>query len=256
MKIRYADKSLLPQMKTLWQQCFGDSETYIEQYYDRFGVENSVVIERDGFLYAMGSCIPVDYVQPDGDVQKGAYLYAVCTHPDFRHQNCCFNVCEAAASFKKAEGCDFLFLRPGEPSLVKMYEKFGFTLSLTASKQTFAATPSDGVTFRTLTAQDYAMYRQMLLQGGFIDWQAEALGHQASQGELLAISGEDSFAIAAVDGERCAEFLGDTALAGALAGKLGLPSVCCRMPGTTPFAMAKALTNKPLPTGYAGFVFD
>lgn len=86
MNIRRADKSLLPQMKALWQLCFGDSETYIEQYYDRFGTENSIVIERDGFLCAMGSCIPVDYVQPDGDVQRGAYLYAVCTHPDFRER--------------------------------------------------------------------------------------------------------------------------------------------------------------------------
>lgn len=256
MNIRRADKSLLPQMKALWQLCFGDSEAYIEQYYDRFGAENSVVIERDGFLYAMGSCIPVDYVQPDGDVQRGAYLYAVCTHPDFRGKNCCFNICAAAASYMEADGCDFLFLRPGEPSLVKMYKKFGYTMSMTAAEQDYPATCADGVTFRTLTAQDYAMYRQMLLRGGFIDWQAEALGHQAAQGELLAISGEDSFAIAAVDGSRCPEFLGDTALAGALAARLGLPSVRCRMPGSTPFAMAKALTGKPLPTGYAGFVFD
>lgn len=250
------DASLLPQMKDLWQTCFGDTPEGIDAYFDRFSAENAVAAVKDGRLCAMAQWLSVPYVQPDGETQSGAYLYAVCTDPAFRRQGLCRAVCLFAETYLKTLGCDFVFLRPASASLAAMYEDFGYQMTLTVSETTASAQSADGVSFCALSPQDYGMYRQMLLRGGFMDWQADALAYQASQGELLSVTKGDAFAIAAVCDGMCREFLGERALAGALAAHYGAAELLCRMQGPTPFAMAKALRGKPLPTGYPGFVFD
>lgn len=256
MKTVRASEKYLPQMTALWQRCFSDEENYVNQYFERFGAEHGVLCLEGDTLCAMAQWLSVPYVQPDGETQSGAYLYAVCTDPAFRRQGLCRAVCLFAETYLKTLGCDFVFLRPASASLAAMYETFGYQMTLTVSETTASAQSADGVSFCALSPQDYGMYRQMLLRGGFMDWQADALAYQASQGELLSVTKGDAFAIAAVCDGMCKEFLGERALAGALAAHYGAAELLCRMQGPTPFAMAKALSGKPLPTGYSGFVFD
>lgn len=260
MKTVRASKEYLPQMKTLWRRCFPDEETYVNLYFETFGTKNGLLLLNDDRVCAMVNWLPASYVQPDGDEQHGAYLYAVCTDPDVRNRGCCRRLLSEAETLLKGENCDFTFLRPGSEALAGMYEKLGYRMTLTHSELTVPAQPQPGTELRPASPETYLQLRQMQLWEAFIDWQLPAISFQAAQGELLTLSCDDRFAIAAIEqtGESISvkEYLGDPSLAGAIPAKYGKPSAKLRGVGNTPFAMTKPLTGKPLPTGYPGFVFD
>lgn len=253
-----ASAAQYPQMKRLWKTCFGDTDAYIDGFFSRF--KDAAVVTDGEKLCAMAFLLPVSYLQPDGEEQRGAYLYAVCTEPSQRNKGCCRAVCAEAERLARENGADFLFLRPAEPSLGKLYEKLGYKLSFTAEETAVSAAPQPKVRIRTLTASEYSDLRQLQLWSECIVWPLEALEQQAAQGKLLCAETYDCFALAAVEGSGedllFKEYLGDRALAGAIVSQLGTKNASLRTPGDAPFAMAKALTDKPLPTGYAGFVFD
>lgn len=259
MKTVRADAWFLPRMKALWQRCFGDEETYVNQYFERFGAENGALCLEGDTLCAMALWQPVRYVQSDGDEQAGAYLYAVCTDPACRNRGCCRRVLAFAEQMLAGEGYDFTFLRPGSDAMATMYRKFGYEMTLTNAERTVPAQPLADAKITELTPEEYLAYRQMLLWDGFIDWQLPALAHQAGQGKLLSVTCGNTFAIAAVEqfgNLFIKEFLGEPSLAGAICTHFGVPSAILRTPGDTPFAMTKSLSGKPLPTGYPGFAFD
>ncbi len=168
--------------------------------------------------------------------------------------------CAAAEAYAKQNGADFTFLYPAVSSLARMYEKLGYRMCFTAEETTVSAQPQPKMRIRTLTAEEYADLRQLQLWSSCIVWPVNAFEQQAAQGQLLCIEREDRFALAAV--ERCEEelffkeYLGDRDLAGAAVAQLGAKNATLRGTGNKPFAMAKALTDKPLPTGFAGLVFD
>lgn len=249
----------LPQMKQLWKTCFQDDENYVNQYFRHFSPKNAALLHDGGRLCAMALWMSVRYVQPDGEEQKGAYLYAVGTNPSDRGKGCCRTVCAFAEQLLQAAGCDFTFLHPSDAGLVSLYEKLGYRMSLTNGETQVRARQLDAAV-KSISAEAYLQLRQMLLWDSFIDWQLDAIAYQAMQGELLQLEHRERFALAAV--ERSAqdvyikEFLGDSTLAGAIPARYGAAFAVCRSVGQTPFAMAKALTGKPLPTGYPGFAFD
>lgn len=260
MKTVRASSELLPQMKTLWYECFSDKEDYVNQYFAHFGTENGLLLFAEDRLCAMVQWIPVQYIQSDGEEQCGAYLYAVCTASGFRNRGCCRLLLAEAERLLKAEGTDFAFLRPGSAVLAEMYRKFGYAMTLTNSEDNVSAQIQAGTVVKTIPPEAYLQYRQMLLWEDFIDWQLPAIRHQAAQGELLTLTQAERFAVAAVerteDDVFIKEYLGDLSLAGAIPAKYGAEKAKLRTMGQTPFAMAKALTGKPLPAGYPGFVFD
>lgn len=260
MKTVRASEAQLPQMKLLWLRCFSDDENYVNLYFDNFGTENGLLLSEGERLCAMVQWIPTTFVQPDGEEQRGAYLYAVCTDPAFRERGCCRRLLAEAEALLKAQGYDFTFLRPGSDRLAEMYRKLGYSMTLTNAETAVAAQPQPDTTVRPVTPEAYLQYRQMQLWEDFMDWQLPAINHQAAQGALLTLTQKDRFAIAAVehnDGSLfIKEYLGDLSLAGAIPVYYGAETATLRTVGETPFAMTKALTGKPLPTGYPGFAFD
>ena len=260
MKTVRASAELLPRIKTLWVGCFSDTEDYANLYFENFGTENGLLLFAEDRLCAMVQWIPVPYVQTDGEEQHGAYLYAVCTAPDYRNRGCCRLLLAEAERLLKTEGYDFVFLRPGSTVLAEMYRKFGYEMTLTNSETDVSTQIQADTVVKTISPEAYLQYRQMLLWEDFIDWQLSAIRHQSAQGELLTLTQADRFAVAAVERAEEAvfirEYLGDLSLAGAIPAKYGAESAMLRTTGQTPFAMTKALTGKPIPAGYPGFVFD
>ena len=260
MKTVRTSAAYLPQMKALWMQCFHDSEDYVNQYFENLGTENGLLLLAEDRLCAMVQWLPVRYVQPDGEEQCGAYLYAVCTAPAFRHRGFCRLLLSQTEQFLQKTGFDFTFLRPGDRELAGMYEKLDYRMTLTNAETVIPAQVQPETVLRSVSPETYLSLRQMQLWADFIDWQFPALRHQAAQGELLTLTQAERFAVAAVertdDTVFIKEYLGDLTLAGAVPAKYGAKSAKLRTTGRTPFAMAKALTGKAIPCGYPGFVFD
>lgn len=260
MKTVRAGAAYLPQMKALWQTCFGDDEAFVSRYYARFGADNGAAVLDGTTVCAMLQWLSVPYVQPDGDVQKGAYFYAVCTAPEYRNRGCCRALLSFAERLLRAEGYDFVFLYPAGEGLVPMYEKLGYRMTLTHAEREVCAQPQPQTERKKISAEDYFNLRRMLLWADFADWQLPAIAYQSAQGDLLSLTDGSRLAIAAVErheGELFVkEYLGDYALAGAIPAYYGSRTAALRTVGETPCAMTKPLTDKPLPHGYTGFVFD
>ena len=85
MEIDYPTGAQEPQLRTLWQLSFGDSEEFIAGFFAsgycprrcRCAAENGNVAAA---LY---------WFDAEFRGQKFAYLYAVATHPDFRNRGLC-----------------------------------------------------------------------------------------------------------------------------------------------------------------------
>lgn len=60
----------------------------------------------------------------------GFYLYALCTHPDYRGKGYLRRLLSAARSFVAAKGRSFLALIPANAALCATYERAGFTQSI------------------------------------------------------------------------------------------------------------------------------
>lgn len=71
--------------------------------------------------------LPVDYRGT-----PGYYLYAAATHPAFRGRGLMRRLIAQALSGARAEGAQFVYLCPCEPSLYRFYEPLGFTQTLYA----------------------------------------------------------------------------------------------------------------------------
>lgn len=117
---------------TLWQSCFGDSEEYISFFLDNcpdFVTVGYFVEER---LVSMLFLLEGSLID-----KKCKYLYAACTHTEFRRQGIMESLIESAKSYCADNGYSGIFLVPANESLYAYYSKFGFVSSFVKKKLTF-----------------------------------------------------------------------------------------------------------------------
>ena len=84
MIISTASKDDIGELTDLWQTCFGDDDDYIGAFMrSRFVPERTLIGREDGkicsALYLLDGKVRIA-----GEAFDAAYLYAACTHPDFR----------------------------------------------------------------------------------------------------------------------------------------------------------------------------
>jgi GNAT superfamily N-acetyltransferase len=123
MEIAFAQRESIPVLAALWAECFGDPEDYAERVL-------SLCMDRknSGVLAAFSENCPVamaclvEVKLTAAPQVPGAYIYAVCTRPDFRSRG----LCKAILSRAK-ELYEFLCLVPARPALAPFYRSLGFT---------------------------------------------------------------------------------------------------------------------------------
>ena len=251
----------LPALRQLWMQCFGDTEEYVNRYFLHSFVPEDVFVLREPEIAAMLISFPVTWIGPDGDEQPGAYLYAVCTHPDRRGTGCCRRLMAKAEQALRERGCAFTCLRAADAGLAEMYRRMGYESSFTNRELVVPDAPgaeAQALARQRMKPAQYYGLRQMALQGGFIDYDPAVLAHQARLGQLLSFEGGEAIGALERYGSEgiLKEYLGPESLLPAIKQALGLRTLIARTPGDAPFAMSKRLTPGPLPTGYLAFAFD
>lgn len=251
MKPEHPELQHLPGLRQLWQASFGDSDAFL----DRFFVH--------GFAPERSLCIP------DGDAVAGAlywfpcrcggkpmaYLYALAVKKSHRGRGLARALVEEAAAILKTQGYCGILLVPGEPELFAMYDRMGFSDTLTVD--IFHATAGAvRASLREVSAEEYGALRRDFLPEGGVAQDKENLRFLSSYARLYA--GDGILLAAATEDDRLfgMELLGNRDSAPGILTALGAAHGTFRTPGGShPFAQYRSLDGTPAPTHF-GLAFD
>ena len=157
-----------PQAAALWSLVFGDDEALVREFFRIFAhtPHFGVCAELDGTIAAAAYCPQgTDYVTADGTVRKGAYLYAVATHPDHRKQGLAAKLCQLLKEQVFAAGCTYLFTKPSEEGLYPWYEeKIGAVPTMGMQSVSFERREGDFLSVSPLSPADYMAQRARFCQ--------------------------------------------------------------------------------------------
>lgn len=257
-----------PELLTpLWQRCFGDSTAEIQSFWEKTAGTVLTFAALDGKKTVSMLCaLPTVLIDDCGEALHAAYLYAVCTAPEYRRQGICAGLIAYA---EKALQRDFdaCMLVPDGEELFRFYQKRGYQTAFYHSRYEISAQQS-GVKITRLTADAYRNIRELQLYGSFVSYDVPLLELQKCSSEA---SGAGLYRLETANTVCCAaaEKHGDCLLikellpycpeaAAALAQKLGCQKAVVLTQGDNlPFGMIKPLRTIELPEkSYLGLAFD
>ena len=85
-------------------------------------MHRTAVLRAEGEIVAMLTAIPFET-----DRKQGAYLYAVCTHPQHRGRGYMRQLMQGVCSLLAQEGVAFCLLVPANEEMEETYRRMGFT---------------------------------------------------------------------------------------------------------------------------------
>ncbi|MBE6915944.1 MAG: GNAT family N-acetyltransferase [Ruminococcaceae bacterium] len=131
----------LPQVKELWNECFGEDE-FAEWFFARLYCEEFLrVYEVDGEIVSMAFCFPKTLIV-QGKEYRAWYLYGIGTKTESRGHGFAKRLISACVSEAKGRGMELCFLIPAEQSLFSYYRTCGFDLAWTRAEETCVETRS------------------------------------------------------------------------------------------------------------------
>ena len=259
-----AQKKDATALTALWQRCFGDSRAEIDAFW-RIVKPAVFLAKEDGRVVSMLCALFSPLIDSGGESQTAAYLYAVCTAPEYRGRGLCKKLFAFAEKELKKQA-DFAALVPSEATLFDFYEKLGFRTAFYHKKYTVAAAGSAKIT--RLDTDGYRNLREMQLYGDFLSYDAPLLQWQnhlseSSGAGLYRVETDGCICCAAAEkcGDRLIikELLPDCPeAAAALAAELRCRDAEVRTNEMRqPFGMIKSLNSLPAPErAYLGLAFD
>ncbi len=251
MTIDRPTQTMIPALKSLWHQAFGDSQVFIDHFFSK------------GFSADRCRCVRVDdtvaaalyWFDCQWQKKKLAYLYAVATDKAFQKRGLCRALMTDTHRHLEKLGYSGCVLVPGSEDLFAFYEKLGYNTF--CSVQQVCLTPEAPVPIRQLDGREYARLRLAYLPENAVIQQGDTFAFL----ETFARFYQADTCIFCVSPDRDTanfqEFLGDAACLPGIIGALNAKKGIVRLPGTqTPFAMYHPLTNNPATPGYFSIPLD
>ena len=138
MKIRYAEQTDIPELKNLWKVCFGDSDKYIDNFFDcLFAVKNTIIAEIKKRVAGVVYMIPAKLKETNF-----MYGYAIGVLPEFRGQSICKKMLDFIKEIADKE--KFIFgLHPANEKLEQFYQKIGLKPMYSLKEVTLDASFND-----------------------------------------------------------------------------------------------------------------
>lgn len=174
----------VPAQRELWRLAFGDSDAYIDNFYNTYyRPERVLVLKEDGVLRSMTAWFDTTFVLPGQGEYRAAYLYAVATHPDCRGRGLAARLLAGADDYFRSLGIPAVTTVPAEPSLHNFFGSNGFrecfrVWSGTLRREEIPLPPSDFL--RPAPPEEYGRVREYLLADiPHIAYPAGALAYQA-----------------------------------------------------------------------------
>ena len=245
-EFRLSRRSDVPALRQLWKQAFGDSEEYLDLFFETaYAPERSLVLDGIGAAAYWLDCSLED--------RKLAYVYAVAVRKDLRGQGVGAALMKNLRVHLERQEYDGILLVPGDERLRDYYQKLGYrTLSW---QNRFTAAAGTPVEMTRLTAEEYAILRRAYLGEHGVVQEKENLALLSGMAEFFR---GDGFLAALEPGEgNCPELLGNPQAAPGITAALGLESCDFQTPGKElPYAMGLSLKDKLPEQLYFGFGFD
>ena len=231
--------------KALWSAAFGD-DGWIDSFFrTAYRPENTLAIFRDGQLAA-----GLAWMQTSCQGRKLAYLYAVATASEYRHQGLCRELMAKTQEVLTSRGYDGSVLVPADDGLRRMYAGMGYRNFGGVENLTLPA--GAPVPLWEVTPQEYAALRRNYLPVGGIVQEDGAIEYLAESAKLYAGEG---FLLTATQDEPM-ELLGDASQAAGILGALGKDRGTFRLPGAAPFAMFRPTCDDSWTPAYFGLAFE
>lgn len=252
MQIEYPTGGQLPQLRQLWQLSFGDSEAFLDKFYSTgYSPRRCRCISENGRIAGA-----LYWFEGEFEGQKIAYLYAVATHPDFRHQGLCRRLMEDTHALLSRLGYAAAMLMPDGSALRRMYAGMGYRDCCRVSE--FDCTAGEAsVSLRAIDREEFARLRREYLPEGGVIQEGANLRYLETYAAFYA--GDDFVLAAAREGTDLhgIELLGNRDAAPGILRALGYRQGRFRVPGKDiPFAMFLPLREDAQAPDYLGLVFD
>lgn len=169
------------ELKSLWKTVFGDTDDYIERFFDTFySPELCAVCKCGGKTAAAAYLMPVgDFVSAIGERVSCAHIYAVGVLPEYRGIGLGKAVTEKCARLGEKNGFGAVVLHPAEEGLFRFYEALGFYSAFSCGERTAIGA---GERF-LINPEEYRALREEYLEGiPHIDLNMRALRYFEGQG--------------------------------------------------------------------------
>ncbi len=250
MKIDTPRPGMIPLLKNLWAEAFGDSPAYIDLFFSAAYSPNRCLCITEG-AEVLAAAHWLRCQQAD---RQYAYIYAVATAKVHRGRGLCRRLMSAIHERLAAEGFAGAILVPGDNSLPQMYANMGYAFFGGIREFTCSAGPT-AAALHPLSAAQYGRLRRTFLPEDGVVQAQENLRYLATQAQFAA--GEDYLLAYKAENSRLVglELLGNADAAPGIVCALGCTQGRFRTPGNRPFAMFYPLQAVPAPK-YFGFAFD
>lgn len=250
MIIDHPNESHIPLLRQLWQEAFGDAETFLDDFFRTAYHPSRCLALWHGHRLATA----LYWFDCSCRGKKAAYVYAVATGKAHRGQGFCHALMTRLHELLARQGCAMCVLVPGSETLFRLYASLGYT-PFGGLEELFFLPGNAEVPLRQISAEEYAFLRRALLPQGGIVQEGENLAFLQTQCGLYTGSG---FLLAAHVEDGCLfapELLGSTDTAPGILRALGCRQGRFRVPGGRPFAMYRALLPCE-PPEYFSIAFD
>ena len=241
----------IPALRSLWQQAFGDTDSFLDTFFaTAFSPARCRCITRNGQLAAA-----LYWFDCALETQQLAYLYAVATEKSLRGQGLCRALIEQTHMHLRQLGYSGTVLVPGSAELFRLYAKLGY-MPFGGIREFSCVAGGPPAGLQPVTAAQYAALRQSYLPADSVVQEGILLDFLAAQARFYA--GND-FLLCAMDHTDplfVPELLGNTAAAAGILTALNKQAGHFRTPGDTPFAMYHSLTNVCKAPAYFAFALD
>ena len=265
------DDAMLPQLRDLWMEAFGDGDDFLNNFYSTAFDESRCRV----------ACVKKDTADSGTDLaavlywfdctignQRIAYIYAVATAKEFRGNGACHMLLADTHKHLKSLGYAGAILVPGNEALVHLYEGCEYETS-TKRSRIECSSEDMGIKIREIDKEEFATLRRDFLPAHAVIQEGENLDFLATQAKfytgeavntLETLANNSKFLLAAnIENKNVygIELLGDASLVSGIVFALGCKDGTFFTPGKDePFAMWHKLTVDAIEPGYFGFAFD
>ena len=251
--------AMLPQLRDLWKEAFGDSDSFLDSFYSTAFDESRcrvACVKNDTADSGNDLAAVLYWFDCTVDNQRIAYIYAVATAKEFRGNGACHMLLTDTHEHLKSLGYAGAILVPGNEALVHLYEGCEYETSTKRSRIECSAEDMR-IEIREIDKDEYATLRRDFLPAHAVIQESESLDFLATQSKFY--TGEHFLLVASIENKNLygIELLGDTSLAPGIVHALNCKDGTFFSLGKDePFAMYHALTEDAIEPGYLGFAFD
>lgn len=236
MIIDTPEVSRMPALRSLWQEAFGDTEDFLDDFRrTAFDVNRCRCVVEDGEVVAAlywFDCLCME--------KRIAYVYAVATAEVYRGRGISHALMEDTHRHLAKLGYEGAVLVPESEELFRFYEGMGYRVCGTIHEFSCHAAEKGGeeVSIRSIDKTEYARLRRQMLPCGGVVQENENLDFLETQAQFYAGAGFLLAARKEADRLIGMELLGDVEIAPGIVRALGCTQGVFRTPGRgKPFAV-------------------